>query len=79
MDMLGNEYAIRDLKIRVKHSELSRKDELGKELDQLIGLTTRTSEYVSTTRINDTLLIDYQQPCGFHVTSCKRDRLLDRL
>lgn len=46
MNMLGNEYAIRDLTIRVKHSDLRRKDDLGKELDTLISLTTRTSEYV---------------------------------
>jgi hypothetical protein len=32
MEMSGNEYAIRDLSIRVRQSELKRKADLGREM-----------------------------------------------
>jgi hypothetical protein len=44
MDMWSKQHAVRDLTIRVKYSELKRKDELAVELDSLIALNTRTFE-----------------------------------
>jgi hypothetical protein len=38
-DMVGHEFSLRDLRIRVMASKLSRKDELARELDELIRLT----------------------------------------
>jgi hypothetical protein len=44
MDMIRKEHAVRGLTVRVKHSGLACKDELGRELDSLVFLNTRTSE-----------------------------------
>jgi hypothetical protein len=51
MDMLLNEYDVRDLNIQIKHSKLNRKDELAGWIDVLISLNTETSEYVATAMI----------------------------
>ena len=43
-DMVGHEFAVRDLKIRVAASDLSRKKELTQELESLIRYTKRTAK-----------------------------------
>ncbi len=42
MDILHKEYTLRDLNIRVKHSKLEHKNDVGKELDTLVCLTGKT-------------------------------------
>ena len=43
-DMVGHEFAVRDLRIRVTASNLSRKQELTRELESLIRYTKQTSK-----------------------------------
>jgi len=43
-DMVGHEFSLRDLKIRVAASNLSRKDELARELEGLIRQTKKTAK-----------------------------------
>ena len=43
-DMIGHEYAVRGLRIRVASSNLERKQELTQELESLIGYTKRTAK-----------------------------------
>ena len=43
-DMVGHEFAVRDLRIRVVASNLSRKEELTKELESLIWYTKQTAK-----------------------------------
>jgi hypothetical protein len=43
-DMVGHEFSLRDLKIRVASSNLSRKDELSRELESLIRQTKKTAK-----------------------------------
>lgn len=43
-DMVGHEFAVRDLRIRVAASNLSRKEELTRELESLIRYTKQTAK-----------------------------------
>ena len=44
MEMWGKDYVVRDLNIRVQHSELKNKKELSNELDSLVALNEETWE-----------------------------------
>lgn len=43
-DMVGHEFAVRDLRIRVAASNLSRRQELTRELESLIRYTKQTAK-----------------------------------
>lgn len=43
-DMVGHEFAVRDLRIRVAASDLSRKGEIASELDSLVRETKKTAK-----------------------------------
>ena len=43
-DMVDNEFAVRDLRIRVTASELSRRKELTQEMDSFIRYTKQTAK-----------------------------------